>query len=184
MSGSPSLGNSTLNGRIAVFSALCCLLSALVAGAVPALFSARANLNEVLKEGGRSGIAGGATHSTRSLLVIAEVALAAVALVSAGLFARSFQNARKIHPGFDSGNVLFGRFFLEGTTFSSAQQGEFAIRLRRNLQTERGIQAVSYSDFTPLAPLRARMSTRSRKATHGAGRIHEVNRARCLAGLF
>ncbi len=149
--GLPIAREFDLNGRIATFTALCCILSALAAGAAPALFSARANLNEVLKEGGRSGMAGGVTHTTRSLLVISEVALAAVALVSAGLFARSFQNARRIHPGFDSSQVLFCRFFLEGTTFSPQQQGEFANRLRRNLLAERGIQAVSYSDFTPLS---------------------------------
>ncbi len=149
--GLPIAHDFDLNGHIAVFTALCCMLAALTAGAAPALFSARANLNEVLKEGGRSGMSGGVTHSTRSVLVIAEVALAAVALVSAGLFARSFQNARQIHPGFDSANVLFGRFFLEGTTFTPEQQGAFALRLRRNLQAAPGIQAVSYSDFTPLS---------------------------------
>src|SRR5206468_1539136 len=87
----------------------------------------------------------------RNLLVVAEVALATVALISAGLFARSFQNARQIQTGFDTANVLFGRFFLEGTGFSSQQQRAFAARLRRNLQTAPGIQTVSYSDFTPLS---------------------------------
>jgi predicted permease len=149
--GLPIAREFDLNGRIGVFIAVVCVLSAFAAGVAPALFSARANLNDVLKEGGRSGMAGGVTRSARSLLVIGEVALAAVALVSAGLFARSFQNAREIRPGFDSANVLFSRFFLEGTTFSPAQQGAFAVRLRSNLQTAPGIQAVSYSDFTPLS---------------------------------
>lgn len=149
--GLPIARDFDLNARIAVFAALCCILSALAAGVVPALFSARANLNAVLKEGGRSGMAGGVSHSTRSLLVISEVALAAVALVGAGLFARSFQNAREIRPGFDTARVLFGRFFLEGTAFSTEQQGEFAFRLRRNLQNESRVEAVSFADFTPLS---------------------------------
>jgi predicted permease len=149
--GLPIAREFDLNGRIALFTVLCCVLSALAAGAAPAVFSARANLNEVLKEGGRSGMSGGATHGTRNMLVVVEVALAAVALVSAGLFARSFQNAREIHPGFDSRHVLFARFFLEGTTFTPEQQLQFAIRLRRNLQPESAIQAVAYSDFTPLS---------------------------------
>ena len=140
-----------LDARIVAFTALCCVFSTLVAGAAPALFSTRANLNEVLKEGGRSGASGGATHRTRGILVMAEVALAAVALVGAGLFARSFYNMRQIHPGFDSSNVLFGRFFLEGTGFSAPQQRQFALRLRRNLEAEPGVQSVSYSDFVPLS---------------------------------
>jgi predicted permease len=149
--GLPIAHDFDLNGRIAIFTALCGVVAALVAGAAPAFFSARANLNEVLKEGGRSGMSGGVTHGTRNLLVMAEVALAAVALVGAGLFVRSFQNGRGIHPGFDSSHVLFGRFFLEGTAFSTEEQGQFAIRLRRNLQASAGIQSVSYSDFTPLS---------------------------------
>ena len=149
--GLPIVREFDLNGRIGAFIALICVLSALAAGLAPALFSARANLNEVLKEGGRSGMAGGASHGARSLLVISEVALATVALVSAGLFARSFQNAREIRPGFDSANVLFGRFFLEGAAFSPEQQRAFAARLRSNLQAASGVEAVSYSDFTPLS---------------------------------
>ncbi|MDR3701160.1 MAG: ABC transporter permease [Candidatus Sulfopaludibacter sp.] len=149
--GLPLARDFELNGRIALFATLCCGLSALAAGAAPAVLSVRGNLNDALKEGGRSGLASGFSHRARNLLVIAEVALAAVALVSAGLFARSFQNAREIHPGFDSTSVLFGRFFLEGAGFDAGQQGQFAIRLRRNLQTSPGIQAVSYADFTPLS---------------------------------
>ncbi len=149
--GLPVAREFDLNGRIGVFIALGCLLSALAAGVAPALISARANLNEVLKEGGRSGMAGGVTHRARSLLVIGEVALAAAALVGAGLFARSFQNARQIHTGIDTANVLFGRFFLEGATFSPGQQGAFAVRLRDNLRTASGVEAVSYADFTPLS---------------------------------
>ncbi len=149
--GLPIVREFDLNGRIALFIALACLLSAFAAGIVPALFSARANLNDVLKDSGRSGMASGATHRARSLLVVGEVALATVALVSAGLFARSFQNAREIHSGFDSAKVLFGRFFLEGTTFTPEQQGAFAARLRGNLQSMSGIQAVAYADVTPLS---------------------------------
>jgi predicted permease len=149
--GLPIVREFTMSGRIGAFIGLICVLSALAAGLAPALFSARANLNEVLKEGGRSGMAGGASHGARSLLVISEVALATVALVSAGLFARSFENARDIRPGFDSSNVLFSRFFLEGAAFSPAQQQAFAARLRSNLQAASGVEAVSYSDFTPLS---------------------------------
>lgn len=149
--GLPLAREFDLNSRIAVFIALCCVISTVAAGVAPALLSSRANLHEVLKQGGRSGMSGGATHGARSLLVVAEVALATTALVSAGLFARSFQNARQIRTGLDSSHVLFGRFFLEGTTFSPSGQWAFAARLRRNLQAASGIQAVSYSDFTPLS---------------------------------
>jgi putative ABC transport system permease protein len=149
--GLPIALDFNLDARSIAFTAICCIFSTLLVGAAPALFSTRANLNEVLKEGGRGGTSGSATHRTRSLLVVTEVALAAVALVGAGLFARSFYNMRQIHPGFDSSNVLFGRFFLEGTGFTAEQQQQFALRLRRNLEAEPGVQSVSYADFVPLS---------------------------------
>ena len=114
----PSIGfplstSLVLNGRILGFTVAACVLAALISGASPALFVFHSNLNEVLKEGSRSDTAGAASRRTRSLLVIGEVALATVALVGAGLFVRSFRNIRAIHPGFDAGHVLFGRFFIE-----------------------------------------------------------------------
>ena len=92
--GLPIARDVEMSGRIAVFAALCCLLAALAAGATPALFAGRANLNQVLKEGGRSGINGAVTHRTRSVLVIAEVALAAVALVAAAHVRAQFSRTR------------------------------------------------------------------------------------------
>ena len=183
--GLPIAREFDLNGRIALFIALCCMLSAAAAGVAPALISARANLNEVLKEGGRSGMTGGATHGARSLLVVAEVALAATALVSAGLFGRSFQNARAIRTGFDSSHVLFSRFFLEGTTFSPEQQAAFAVRLRRNLQAAPGVQAVSYSDFTPLSVTAGPYdSVEPEGYGRSPGESMNVNRAIVAPGYF
>jgi putative ABC transport system permease protein len=183
--GLPIARDFALNGRIVAYTALCCLFCTLISGAAPALFSARTSLNEVLKEGGRSGSTGTATHRTRSLLVIAEVALAAIALVGAGLFARSFRNISQMHPGFDSGNVLFGRFFMDGTGFSGEQQRQFALRLRRNLEGQPGIQSVSYSDFVPLA---ATAGAYDRVEPEGyvraAGESLNVNRARVAPGYF
>src|SRR5215510_15204184 len=70
----------------------------------PALTSARVNLNEPLKEGGRDAGAG-ASHRTRGALVAAEVALALVVLVSAGLLVKSFWRLQKVNPGFDAARL-------------------------------------------------------------------------------
>lgn len=182
--GLPIAREVDFNGRIGAFIALACVLCAMVAGLAPALFSARANLNEVLKEGGRSGM-GGTTHRARSVLVIAEVALATVALVSAGLFARSFQNARQIHTGLDTSNVLFSRFYLEGAAFSPEQQRGFSTRLRSNLQAARGVQAVAYADFTPLSTTSGPYSRVEPEGySPAAGEPMSVNRAMISPGYF
>ena len=149
--GLPITASHALNGRILGFTALACVLAALISGASPALFVFRSNLNEVLKEGSRSDTAGAASRRTRSVLVVAEVALATVALVGAGLFVRSFQNIRAIHPGFDASNVLFGRFFIETAGYTGEQIEQFSARLKERMLGASEVEAASYTDFVPLS---------------------------------
>jgi predicted permease len=139
-----------LSGRVLFFTVLTCVLATLISGAVPALFWLRSDVNETLKEGGRSGNQSTHSHTTRSVLVIAEVALATVALVGAGLFVKSFQNARKIDPGFDRSNMVLARFHLEGTGFSTPEMQQFCLRLRDRLRSNPGITNVSYANQAPL----------------------------------
>ena len=149
--GLPITASNALNGRILGFTALACVVAALISGASPALFVFRSNLNEVLKEGSRSDTAGAASRRTRSALVVAEVALATVALVGAGLFLRSFQNIRAIHPGFDAGNVLFGRFFIETAGYTGEQIEQFSAHLKERMLGASEVEAASYTDFVPLS---------------------------------
>lgn len=139
-----------LNGRVLGFTVLICVVSAVVSGLAPALFWRRSDVNETLKEGGRSGTSGTRSHRTRGLLVISEVALATVALIGAGLFVRSFENARTIHPGFDRNNVVLVRSYMGGTGYSTVQIQQFCVRLRERLRSAPGISKVNYADFAPL----------------------------------
>jgi predicted permease len=140
-----------LNSRILGFTALACLLAAVISGASPALFVFHSNLNEVLKEGSRSDTAGAASRRTRSVLVMGEVALATVALVGAGLFVRSFRNLRAVDPGFDSSRVLLGRFFIETAGYTGEQIEQFSLRLTARTLTAPGIESAAYTDFVPLS---------------------------------
>ncbi len=139
-----------LSSRILVFICCTCIVAAAFAGAAPALFSVRFGLNETLKEGGRSGSAGTRSHRTRGFLVVSEVALATVALVGAGLFVRSFENARSLNPGFDRNNVLLTRFYMGSTGYSGQEMRQFCVRLRDRLEASAGTAGVSYGDFVPL----------------------------------
>ena len=82
------------------------VLTGIFFGLVPALQSSRPDLTSSLKEGGRSATAGGSGQALRSLLIVAEVALAVVLLVGAGLFIGSFAKLMAIDPGLDYRNVL------------------------------------------------------------------------------
>jgi len=135
------------------FTLLVSLVATVISGTAPSLLSARADLNEVLKEGGRGGSAGAQSHRMRGLLVTAEVALATVALVGAGLFFRSFRNASGIQPGFETHNISVSRFYLSCAGYSAQEQRQFCRKLRERLEAVPGVTAVSYSDAVPLSEL-------------------------------
>jgi len=139
-----------LNGRILLFTILICAGATLLSGAAPALLWLRTDVNETLREGGRTGSPSAQSHRIRDLMVVAEVALATVALVGSGLFLRSFHNARGIYPGFDKNNVLLAQFYLGGTGFSTRDMQDFFLRLAARLRSAPGVVEVSYADFAPL----------------------------------
>jgi len=139
-----------LNSEILAFTILLCMAACVISGIAPALYSARAGLNEALKEVGRSGGEGARAERTRGLLVISEVALALLAIIGSGLFARSFQMARQINPGFDPRNVLVSRLELSAAGYAGLDQVRFCERLRDRLAAQPGIVSVSWADVVPL----------------------------------
>jgi putative ABC transport system permease protein len=149
--GFPVAFDFRLNADVFGFTVLLCCAGSLLTGFAPAVQSVRGSLMEVLKEGGRSGTSGAGQNRTRGLLVISEVALALVALVGTALFARSFQNARAIRPGFDAGNVLFAQYHLDTFCQNTEQRARFCYRLRDRIRTLSGIAAVSFGESVPLA---------------------------------
>ena len=133
------------------FTLLIVVVATVASGISPALLSIRTDLNRTLNEGGRSGIGGSQSHRLRALLVGIEVALAMVALVSAGLFLRSFYNASRIEAGFETQNVSVSQFYLSNAGYSAQDQWSFCRRLRERMESKPGVLAVTYSDFVPLS---------------------------------
>lgn len=140
----------TLDFPTVGFTMLIIMTATLISGLAPALLSARGDLNETLKEGGRSGATGTHSHRLRGVLVGAEVALAMVALVGAGLFFRSFRNASHIDPGFDMTNVSVSSFYLSSAGYSAQEQRLFCRRLRERVESLPGVSGVTYSDVVPM----------------------------------
>jgi predicted permease len=135
------------------FTMLAALLTTVMSGTAPALLSMRTGLNETLNEGGRGGSADKRSLRTQGALVMAEVAMAAIAIIGAGLFYRSFQNAGKIDPGFDRTNVSVAQFYLTNSGYSAAEQRQFCRSLRVRLEAMPGVIGVSYTDAVPLAAM-------------------------------
>jgi predicted permease len=141
----------SLSVSTVVFTLLAVLVAALASGLAPALLSARGGLSRTLNEGGRGGISGRRSHGLRRLLVGFEVGFAVVAVVGALLFLRSFRNANRIEPGFDTRNVLVAQFYLSNAGYSAREQWAFCRTLRERMEAVPGVVGVSYSDFVPLS---------------------------------
>jgi len=147
---SPVAVDVHFNADLAGFTLMLCLAAALACSVVPVLHSVRIDANEGLKEGGRGGTSGTRTNRMRNLLVVAEIALAFVALVGAGLFVRTFNATQAVHPGFDARNVSVAQIDLSGAGFTPAEGQQFCVQLRDRLKSAPGIVDASYSDRVPL----------------------------------
>jgi predicted permease len=142
--------DSQPNFSVLAFTAGICVVVSLIAGIVPAMQAGRMNIGVRLNAGGRSGSAGRTRNRLRSTLVASEVALALVALVAAGLFARGFQQTLRIEPGFDPDHVLLNQFYLSTNGYNLAQRKEFCRRLEERMLAAPGVTDVAYSDGVPL----------------------------------
>jgi len=146
----PAILAAPLDRQVFLFTAMLALIVTALAGLMPAVHSSRANLNDALKQGGRSGTSGLQTHRLRGMMVISEVALAVVALVGAALFLKSFERSRAIDPGFSPDGVALAQFDFSTTGYNAQQTDTFCRRLHDRLLQLPGITAASYDDSAPL----------------------------------
>ena len=100
----PRASHVGLDLRVLGFTLAITALSAVVFGLAPAIKTARPDLHEELKEGGRGG--SGARHRAQAAFVIMEMALALVLLAGAGLMIRTLAELWRINPGFEARNVV------------------------------------------------------------------------------
>ncbi len=113
----PRVSEIGVDSRVLVFTLGVALLTGIIFGLLPALQASNPNLNETLKEGGRSSVEGTRGGRLRSVLAATEVALALVLLIGAGLMARSFLRLQDVNPGFDAQRVLTVGLFLPSTKY-------------------------------------------------------------------
>ncbi len=147
----PSFVKLALDARVLGFSLLISVLTGVLFGLAPALQAARPALNEVLKDSARGSSGGLGRSRLLGSLVVAEIALALVLLVGAGLMIRSMQRLQSVDPGFASDRLLAMRFNLPVQKYPRAQIGVFTQQLRERLQALPGVQAVALSSDLPLS---------------------------------
>ncbi len=108
----PRAREIAVDGSVLGFTLAVSLLTGVIFGLAPALHASRPDLNDTLKESGRSATGSAGHRRVRSLLVVSEIALSLVLLVGAGLLMRSFLKLQAVNPGFNPQNLLTGRISL------------------------------------------------------------------------
>ncbi|MDQ3907772.1 MAG: ABC transporter permease [Acidobacteriota bacterium] len=147
-----------IDARVLAFTAAVSLLTTVVFGLLPAFQAARSDLQIALSEGGRGGTQGRRQSRLRGLLVTAEMALAVVLLVGAGLMIQSFVKLRGVETGFDARNVLTMRVPLPAAKYpeplninSPPPAGlAFFERLLERVRATPGVKAAGVSTSLPL----------------------------------
>jgi predicted permease len=149
----PSWVAIELDWRVLLFTLGVSLVTGLLAGLAPALQASKPNLNDLLKEGAK-GSQGGRQH-LRKALVVAEVALAMVLLIGAGLLVQSFRRLQQTELGFNPNNLLTLRIALPWRKYNDEQgperQRQFFQQLLERLSTLPGVDSASMTSNLPLS---------------------------------
>lgn len=148
----PRLDEVGIDGTVLAAAIVLSLITGLAVGLVPALRGAKVNLSDMLREGSRGDSSGRAGQRGRSLLVMAEMALAVLLVIGAGLTVRSFRNLQAIRPGFDASGVLTLRLSLPQARYpEAARVVQFYETLADEVRAMPGVEAAGYVRLLPLA---------------------------------
>ena len=153
----------SVNGRVLFFTLGICVLTGLVFGLIPAYRASKNDPNECLREGGRS-TATKSRHRTRNILVVAEIAVALVSLICAGLMINTVTRILRTSPGFDPDHLLTAEVRLTGekymdatgqdkTGFNVIQPGVkiFCRQVLERVREIPGVESAALVDWLPLA---------------------------------
>jgi putative ABC transport system permease protein len=139
-----------LNTPVLLFTLVVSIMTGLLFGLAPALQASKSNLNETLKDGGRTS-AGAGRQRVRNLLVVLEVALSLLLLVSAGLLIKSFARLQQTDLGFDPSNVLTLRVPLPEARYKEyGQVDNFWNELLQRVRALPGVQSAGLTRGLPM----------------------------------
>lgn len=146
----PRLDEISIDGIALLFGCGVTMLTGIGFGLVPALQATKLDLTTALKDGSRS-VGDGQTNSRiRNTLVVAEIALALVLLIGAGLLSRTFSNLQKTDLGYDGEVVYADRIaMLEGNYPDNQSRINFAQNTLDNLATSPDIEAAAFTSGLP-----------------------------------
>ncbi|HET7619196.1 MAG TPA: ABC transporter permease [Vicinamibacterales bacterium] len=149
--GIPRVAQAGIDVRVLLFTVGAALLTTIVFSLAPAVRLLKTDLNESMKEGGSNATTGGARQRFRNGLVVAEMALAVVLLIGAGLMLRSLWSLQRIDLGFTPSSVLTMRVALPSASYESAEQVVgFYQRLMERIRQIPGVTEAGAARSLPL----------------------------------
>jgi len=114
--------------------------------------SAKPELTEALKEGGRGSTAGTRRNRLRNVMIVAEIALALMLLVGAGLLIKSFVRLQHVDPGFNPRNVLTAEINLPDLKYAAGKPvRDFYAELDQRIHNLPGVQSSAFTWILPLS---------------------------------
>jgi putative ABC transport system permease protein len=144
----PRLAEIGVDGTVLGFTLGISILTGLIFGLAPAWAASRGGAGEALKEGGRSATAGSARQRLRSAFVVAEVAVALILLVGAGLLVKTFWKLRSVAPGFNPDRMITMRVELPETRYEDVlSQTRFRKQVLAGMNSLPGVQAAIISEL-------------------------------------
>jgi putative ABC transport system permease protein len=147
----PRLAEVNVDLVVLVITAVVAVGTGILFGLIPALASAKPELTEALKEGGRGSTTGARRNRLRNSLVVAEIALALVLLVGAGLLMKSFIRLQNVSPGFNPHSVVTMELALPELKYPRGKPvADFFAELTRRI---RSIPGVEHAGLTTILPL-------------------------------
>jgi putative ABC transport system permease protein len=147
--GLPRMGAIGVDRTVFIFTLGSTALVGLLVGLIPALHTSRANLQNELQQSSLRTVGG---HQwTRRALVVAEVALALVLLVSAGLLWRSLNHLFAINPGFDATHLLTMQVHTSGRRFNKETNDQFFAQAQEAVRQVPGVTGAAFTSQLPLS---------------------------------
>jgi putative ABC transport system permease protein len=139
-----------LDWKVLLFTFAVSIATGLIFGLAPLLHLREQVVTLSLKEGGQRATAGTARARVRSGLVMAEVALAVVLVVGAGLLIRSFQKLMTVDPGFNRERMTTFGVVLPGAVYPKPESRvAFFERLGERLRQQPGVSGVAWMTGLP-----------------------------------
>jgi predicted permease len=146
----PLTGDIDFDWRVLSFTLATTVITGILFGLAPALQATRVDVNPALREESRSSTS--SRSRLRSVLVVAEVALAFVLLIGSALLIRTFYNLQQVDMGFNPKNVLTFQVALSGASYNkSAAVAEYVRQAEERLRALPGVESVAMTSNLPMA---------------------------------